>query len=193
MTLERTKDLRKLQFKRDLYTWKETHKHTKKKNHMRQPNEWDHSFVGTIHLSTDFGGLWRDTTMRWLQLVGSFKLQVSFAEYDLFYRALLQKRPIILRSLLIEATPYGIRLWREGLLFHIHETQPTKAMNTYGKRTCVLRFGRCCKLARIWSAEVCGGVSKYGSPFTYISLVWPAICAQIWCAEVRGGVSGSLS
>ena len=26
--------------------------------------------------------------------VGSFKLQVSFAEYSLFYRALLQKRPI---------------------------------------------------------------------------------------------------
>ena len=44
--------------------------------------------------------------MGWLQLVGSFKLQVSFAEYTLFYRALLQKRPIVSRSLLIEATPY---------------------------------------------------------------------------------------
>ena len=31
---------------------------------------------------------------------------VSFAEYSLFYRALLQKRPVILRSLLIVATPY---------------------------------------------------------------------------------------
>jgi len=30
---------------------------------------------------------------------------VSFAEYRLFYRALLQKRPVILRNLLIEATP----------------------------------------------------------------------------------------
>ena len=44
--------------------------------------------------------------MGWLRLVGSLKLQVSFAEYSLFYRALLQKRPIILRSLLIKATPY---------------------------------------------------------------------------------------
>ena len=35
----------------------------------------------------------------------SLKLLVSFAEYSLFYRALLQRRPIILRSLLIEATP----------------------------------------------------------------------------------------
>jgi len=41
----------------------------------------------------------------WLQLVGSLKLWVSFTEYSLFYRALLQKRPIILRSLLIVATP----------------------------------------------------------------------------------------
>jgi len=44
--------------------------------------------------------------MGWLRLVGSIKLQVSFAKYHLFYRALLQKRPIILRSLLIAATPY---------------------------------------------------------------------------------------
>ena len=44
--------------------------------------------------------------MWWLRWVGSIKLQVSFAEYHLFYRALLQKRPIILRSLLIVATPY---------------------------------------------------------------------------------------
>ena len=46
--------------------------------------------------------------MGWLRLVGSFKLQISFAEYSLFYRALFQKRPMILRSLLIEAIPYAI-------------------------------------------------------------------------------------
>jgi len=45
-------------------------------------------------------------TMGWLRLVGSLNLQVSSAEYSLFYRVLLQKRPIILRSLLIVATPY---------------------------------------------------------------------------------------
>ena len=33
--------------------------------------------------------------MGWLRLVGSIKLQVSSAEYRLFCRALLQKRPII--------------------------------------------------------------------------------------------------
>ena len=44
--------------------------------------------------------------MGWLRGVGDFKLYVFFAEYRLFYRALLQKRPIILRRLLIVATPY---------------------------------------------------------------------------------------
>ena len=43
--------------------------------------------------------------MGWLQSVGSIKLKVSFAEYRLFYRALLQKRPVILSILLTKATP----------------------------------------------------------------------------------------
>jgi len=43
--------------------------------------------------------------MGWLQLVGSLKLQVSFAEYSLFYRAFWQKRSMILRSILVVATP----------------------------------------------------------------------------------------
>ena len=44
--------------------------------------------------------------MGWLRSVGSIKLYVSFAEYRLFYRSLLQKRPIILSILLTKATPY---------------------------------------------------------------------------------------
>jgi len=44
--------------------------------------------------------------MRWLRLVGSLKLQVSFAKEPYNRDDILQKRPIILRSLLIVATPY---------------------------------------------------------------------------------------
>ena len=44
--------------------------------------------------------------MGWLRLVGSLKSYVSFAEYGLFYRAFLPKRPMILSSLLNVATPY---------------------------------------------------------------------------------------
>ena len=53
--------------------------------------------------------MWGLFSVGWLLLVllvGSLKFQVSFAEYRFFYRALLQKRPIILRILLIEANPY---------------------------------------------------------------------------------------
>jgi len=57
----------------------------------------DSSLCDMIHM--------KGVNMRWLRLVGSLKLQVSFAEYGLFYKALLQKRPTILRSLRIVATP----------------------------------------------------------------------------------------
>jgi len=48
--------------------------------------------------------------MRCLQLVGSLKLQVSFAKEPYKKDDILQKRPMILRSLLIEATPYMTRM-----------------------------------------------------------------------------------
>jgi len=38
---------------------------------------------------------------------GKMSSEMAFAEYRLFHRALLQKRPVILRSLLIVAPPYG--------------------------------------------------------------------------------------
>jgi len=44
--------------------------------------------------------------MGWLRLVDSLKLQVSFAKEPYKRDSILQKRPIILRSLLIVATPY---------------------------------------------------------------------------------------
>jgi len=44
--------------------------------------------------------------MGWLRVVGSLKLQVSFAKEPYKRDEILQKRLIILRSLLIEATPY---------------------------------------------------------------------------------------
>jgi len=47
-------------------------------------------------------------TVGWLRLVGSLKLEVSFAKEPYKKNDFLQKRPIILRSLLIVATPYYI-------------------------------------------------------------------------------------
>jgi len=44
--------------------------------------------------------------MEWLRLVGSLKVKVFFAKEPYKRDDILQKRPIILRSLLIVATPY---------------------------------------------------------------------------------------
>ena len=49
--------------------------------------------------------------MCWLRLVGSCKLLVSFAEYRLFHTALVQKRPVIWRGLLMVATTY---VWNDS-------------------------------------------------------------------------------
>ena len=66
-----------------------------------------YAWCGSAHISHRVSVCVRSTThMGWLQLVGFLKLQVSFAEYSLFYRALLQKRRKIVRSPIIEATPY---------------------------------------------------------------------------------------
>ena len=44
--------------------------------------------------------------MGWLRLVGSLKLQLSFAKEPYKRDDILQKRPVNLRGLLIVATPY---------------------------------------------------------------------------------------
>jgi len=53
--------------------------------------------------------------MGWLRLIGSLKLQVSFEKEPYKRDDILQKRPIILRSLLMVATPY--ELWLRALLW----------------------------------------------------------------------------
>jgi len=71
--------------------------------------------------------------MGWLRLVGSLKLQVSFAEYRLFYRALLQKRSIILRSLLIVATPQVYA--KTNVYAHVHAHAHCRALSCAHART----------------------------------------------------------
>ena len=59
-----------------------------------------------LRVITRMGWLRSVGSMKIIGLVCSWKLQVPFAEYRLFYRALLQKRPVILWILLTGATPY---------------------------------------------------------------------------------------
>jgi len=61
-----------------------------------------------------------DTYMGWLRLVGSIKLYVSFAEYSLFYRFLLQLGPLIVSMLLSEATASMSFDLHTSLLIRMH-------------------------------------------------------------------------
>ena len=57
--------------------------------------QYCHIFSTVVCLELMLQHKFEARNMGWLRLVGSIKLQVSFAEYCLFYRVLLQKRPII--------------------------------------------------------------------------------------------------
>ena len=77
------------------------------------------------------------SAMGWLRSVGSIKLYVSFAEYCLCCRAILQQRPIILSILAAKATPYLISLsWPSVSTSVIPGTaQKTRtSTNTRGKK-----------------------------------------------------------
>ena len=63
--------------------------------------------------------------MRWLRLVCSLKLQVSFAKEPYKRDYIPQKKPLILRSLLIVATPYSSPLLPEAWL------EKDKCIQTY--------------------------------------------------------------
>jgi len=75
--------------------------------------------------------------MGWLQLVSSFKLLVSFAEYSLFYRALLQKRLTILRSL-----PMSY-IHTVSCLSHIHSSTHSHAFTLLYTLCCLLHIHSC--------------------------------------------------
>ena len=67
--------------------------------------------------------VWHDSligTIGWLQLVGSLKLYVSFAKEPYKRDYILQKRPAILRSLLIVATPYRCQQLETSECMHVY-------------------------------------------------------------------------
>jgi len=78
-----------------------SHTHTHTHTHVRGRTEGGDEKCIYHNLTTCLPG------MGWLRLVGSLKLQVSFAKEPYKTDDIVQKRPLILRSLLIVATPYS--------------------------------------------------------------------------------------
>jgi len=87
--------------------------------------------------------------MGWLRWVGSIKLWVSFAEYRLFYRALLQKRPVILSILLTEYRLfYRALLQKRPVILSILLTEATPYSLVYYSRGGVSEAKR--QITRTW-------------------------------------------
>jgi len=84
------------------YTHSHTHTHT---------HTHTHRLVFAVVVYQKSQLVWETTIrrfldMRWLRFVGSFQLYVSFTKESYKTDDILQKRPMILRSLLTVATPY---------------------------------------------------------------------------------------
>jgi len=141
--------------------------------------------------------------MEWLRLVGFLKLYVSFAEYRLLYTALFQKRPIILRSLLIVATPCTfLRVWQWlSNLWHNSYTRDIWA------RLCVIHLFYwwrevCCSVLQcvavycsvLQCAAVCCSVLQCDTPFVLVTwLIHTWHVSKIICDALSWGVWQWLS
>ena len=102
-----------------------------------------------VHIYSQYIFKWSSSILRkhltgCLRLVGSFKLQVYFAKYNLFYRALSQKGPIILCSPLIVATPYQRAYMKASNIYthartHTHTHTQTNALIHTHSHACPTR------------------------------------------------------
>jgi len=124
----------------------------------------------------------------WLRLVGSLKLQVSFAKKPYKRDYILQKRLVILRSLLIVATPYVCItrptyvcecVWVCVLIRYYLSVQSTT------QYLYVTRLAYVCEC--VW---VCALIRYYlfvHSPTQYVHVTWLTyVCGCVWvCALIR--------
>jgi len=146
-------------------------------------------FAKDTHLST------RD--MRWLRLVGSLKLQVSFAKEPNERDYILQKRPIILRSLLLEATPYPVSFPKEPFVVEAYVCL-FKSVWLFSKRELIDYGGNsslvaaCCRAMRCVAVcrSVLQRVAVRGSVLQCVAvccsvLQCVAACCSVWqCVAV---------
>jgi len=147
----------------------------------------------SVHMSfKGFKCAFERRTMGWLRLVGSLKLYVSFAKEPYKRDDLLQKRPIIWRSLLIVATPY--LYWQKQMLTTLqthmclkssecaHEFEgAVSSVHTSFKVQCAYVF---------WGGWVCIGVASY-----VYAQSWACVHMSLEgvCLEVESGLIVHMS
>jgi len=102
-----------------------------------------------------------------LRLVSSLKLKVSFAEYLHLYRALLQKRPISLKSLLIVVTPY-LYAWHFTIRWYFQKTIQKFKQSFY-----LYLCARADKYVCVWVCLLC-----------LVVLVSVSMCQHVLCFQI---------
>jgi len=126
--------------------------------------------------------------MGWLRFVGSLRLYVSFAEYSLFYRSLLQKRPITLRSLLIEATPYPPTTAAVCFDFSIHLYEILKSqLATVAVCVAVCVLQRVLQCVLHWLQSLVKDSQKsarYCCSVCLLQCVRCSVCCSVYCIDV---------
>jgi len=122
--------------------------------------------------------------MGWLRLVGNLKLQVSIAKEPYKRDYILQKRPIILRSLLIVATAY-MYIWGMCMYMYKYGLQFTCAYTHMYKQLAGERrseYGCACSHAYVYThSRIHIHTCKHTHTYTYLY-----VCRQL------AGVCGCL-
>ena len=106
-----------------------------------------------------------DQYMGWLRLVGFLKLYFYFAKETYKRDDILQKRLMILRSLLNVATPYSSTAWHDSVMcvtyriivWHIHVCDVTHSCESHVKLPCVSHSTSICVtwLVHMWYMTQC--------------------------------------
>jgi len=140
---------------------------TRDMTHCTQHNYTTHSFVHLCDIT--------HSHMGWLRWVGSLKLQVSFAKKPYKRDGILQKRPIILRSLIIVATPYQERKHNPCLQYmnesrHVHKRVTSRicmSFVTHANASRHIEYESCHTSLAL--GRICGGSAQV--PHTWMSYI----------------------
>jgi len=129
--------------------------------------------------------MWWFTHMGWLRSVGSIKLQVSFEEYRLLYRALLQKRPIIISILLTEVTPCHDAHVSSYTVPHTWGVTHVMCVDT--RHSCVCRVAVCCSVVQsgaVWCSVVQCGAVCHAAVCCHVLPCVAVCCSVLQCVAV---------
>ena len=134
----------------------------------------------------------RTQDMGWLRIVGSFKLYVSFAEYSLFYRALLQQRLILY---VCTMCAYAYELTYTTHVLSRDNSVIRHVLLRHVLLACLIKTRRIYVLSRDNTCLITSHVFLRNHPFTHTTRHW-SVCTHargffldVWCGPQFQGAT----